>query len=152
MDHVGALNEVKKAIPGATFAIHQEDAPFLTRRGLMGAFLGTPGPPADMMLHGGETLKAGDLSFKVIHTPGHSPGGICLYGMDTLFSGDTLFRMGIGRYDFPGCSGQALLASIKEKLFLLPDDTVVYPGHGPQTTIGDEKRGNPFLTGAAELD
>jgi glyoxylase-like metal-dependent hydrolase (beta-lactamase superfamily II) len=101
--------------------------------------------PADRTLKGGEILDIGSLSFTVLHTPGHSPGGICLYGGGVVFSGDTLFNFGIGRYDFPGSSGQQLMDSIYTKLMVLPETTMVYPGHGPESTIGREKQGNPFL-------
>jgi glyoxylase-like metal-dependent hydrolase (beta-lactamase superfamily II) len=85
------------------------------------------------------------LSFTVLETPGHSPGGICLVGHGVVFTGDTLFRQGIGRYDFPGCSGRDLMSSIRRKLMVLPDATAVYPGHGPATSIGYERTSNPFL-------
>jgi len=81
----------------------------------------------------------------VLHTPGHSSGGISLAGHGVVFSGDTLFNLGIGRTDFPGCSEEQLLESIRTKLMTLPDDTIVLPGHGPQTTIGTERTRNPFL-------
>jgi glyoxylase-like metal-dependent hydrolase (beta-lactamase superfamily II) len=81
----------------------------------------------------------------VIHTPGHTPGGICLLGEGVLFTGDTLFNMSVGRSDFPGGSHRQLIGSIKDKLIPLDDDTKVYPGHGPASTIGAERRGNPFL-------
>jgi len=143
MDHVGAIGELKKTT-GAQFAIHEADAAFLSRRGFLFGGIGSSVQP-DLLLHGGETISAGSLSFKVLHTPGHSPGGICLVGDGVVFSGDTLFRSGIGRYDFPGASGRQLMDSIRTKLLSLPDDTVVYPGHGPQTTIGEERKSNPFL-------
>lgn len=144
MDHVGAIGELKK-VTGAQFAIHEADAAFLSRRGFLFGGIGSSVQP-DLLLHGGETISAGNLSFKVLHTPGHSPGGICLLGDGVVFSGDTLFRNGIGRYDFPGASGRQLLDSIRTKLLSLPDNTVVYPGHGPQTTIGEERESNPFLS------
>jgi glyoxylase-like metal-dependent hydrolase (beta-lactamase superfamily II) len=143
MDHVGAVAELKKAT-NAAFTIHEDDASALSRRGFLFGGIGGNIQP-DVLLHGDETIEAGGLILKVIHTPGHSPGGICLLGDGVLFSGDTLFRRGIGRYDFPGASGQQLIDSIRKRLFTLPDATVVYPGHGPQTTIGEEKLGNPFL-------
>lgn len=97
-----------------------------------------------------DKIELGQIQLEVIHTPGHTPGGICLWmhkpADNILFSGDTLFYRGIGRTDFPVADAEALLNSIKEKLFNLPDNTVVYPGHGPSTTIADEKRENPFLT------
>ena len=87
----------------------------------------------------------GQLRFRILHTPGHTPGGICLAGDGVLFSGDTLFAGSVGRTDFPGGSHATLMRSIKEKLMVLPDNTLVYPGHGPSTTIGEERAGNPFL-------
>jgi glyoxylase-like metal-dependent hydrolase (beta-lactamase superfamily II) len=102
-------------------------------------------PRPDRILKDGEHIDVGDLHFDVLHTPGHSSGGICLSGQRVVFSGDTLFNSGIGRTDFPGMSHERLIKSIREKLMVLPDETVVYPGHGPSTTIGDERRGNPFL-------
>jgi len=148
IDHVGAVNEVKEAT-GAQFAIHRDETEVLSRGGgFLSALLGIslPSPPQpDVLLQGGDNLGVGDLSFLVLHTPGHSPGGICLLGHGMVFSGDTLFYQSIGRFDFPGASGYQLLNSIHTKLMVLPDHTVVYPGHGPQTTIGDERRWNPFL-------
>jgi len=88
-----------------------------------------------------------DLHFTVLYTPGHSQDGISLVGHGVVFSGDTLFNFGIGRTDFPGCSHARLMDSIHKKLMTMPEDTVVYPGHGPQTTIGDERKMNPFLRG-----
>ena len=102
-------------------------------------------PEPDRTLMDGDVIEIDDLRFHVLYTPGHSADGICLYGHGILFSGDTLFNCGIGRTDFPGCSYQQLETSIRKKLYVLPDNTVVYPGHGPETTIGDEKRGNPFI-------
>jgi hydroxyacylglutathione hydrolase len=144
MDHIGAVSELKKAT-GAQFAIHEADAASISRRGFLFGGVGLNARP-DLLLRGGEIISVGGLSFKVLHTPGHSPGGICLAGDGVVFTGDTLFRGSIGRYDFPGASGRQLLDSIRTKLLSLPDSTVVYPGHGPQTTIGEEREGNPFLT------
>jgi glyoxylase-like metal-dependent hydrolase (beta-lactamase superfamily II) len=92
-----------------------------------------------------DIIKAGDLSLEVIHTPGHSPGGICLKAGDILFSGDTLFAGSVGRTDMPGGSGKQLDDSLKKLVAMLADGTIVYPGHGPSTTIGQEKEENPFL-------
>ena len=96
-------------------------------------------------LNEGDTVTVGNLSFQVIHTPGHTQGGICLYGYGIVFTGDTLFRLSIGRYDMPGGDGRQLLNMIAAKLMVLPEETVALPGHGPGTRIGDEKQGNPFL-------
>lgn len=92
-----------------------------------------------------QIIALDDFSLQVIHTPGHTPGGVCLKSDKAAFTGDTLFAAGIGRTDFPGASYEQLLKSIQEKLLVLPDDTIIYPGHGPCSTIGEEKRGNPFL-------
>ena len=134
-DHIGALEEVKRAT-GAVLAIHQNDAVDLP-----------DGLRAEILLKGGETLQVGDLRFLVLHTPGHSPGGICLYGHGVLFCGDTLFHYSVGRTDFPGGNARQLLDSIATKLLVLPENTIVYPGHESFTTIGEEKRNNPFLRG-----
>jgi len=142
-DHIGALSELKEAT-GAEICLHTAEADvFQTKRS---HFQQSP-PPPDRWLNGGDTLEIGALRFLVLHTPGHTPGGICLWGEGVLFSGDTLFNFGIGRYDFPGSSGAQLMDSLHTKLMALPDNTIVYPGHGPSTTIGTERRGNPFLTG-----
>ena len=131
-DHTGALEQLKRAT-GAPVAVHIADADSLPGMG-----------PNDRFLKGGENLTVGDLRFSVIHTPGHSPGGICFYGQDTLFCGDTLFNFSIGRTDLGGDYNQ-LMNSIFNKLMVLPDNTVVCPGHGPETTIGAERQLNPFL-------
>ncbi len=148
MDHIGALKEVKEAT-GAEVAIHTDDAKALHEQSLGRMFgLSYPSPPApDRLLKGGDSIDIGDLHFLVLHTPGHSPGGICLLGEGVVFSGDTLFNYGIGRHDLPGGSYNQLMNSIYTKLMILPDNTIVYPGHGPDTTIGTEHRGNPFLRG-----
>lgn len=100
---------------------------------------------ADCYVTDGEEIALGNEALKFIHTPGHSPGGMCLYTEGILVSGDTLFQGSVGRTDFPLCSTEDLMGSIKEKLFILPDETTVYPGHGPETTIGYEKKFNPFF-------
>jgi len=149
IDHVGALREVQEKT-SAQFAIHEAEKGLLLSGPMrMLTSLGispVKSPPRpDRMLRDGDRIGVGDLSFEVLHTPGHSAGGICLAGHGVVFSGDTLFNLGIGRTDFPGMSYERLMTSIREKLLVLPDETIVYPGHGPPTTIGDERRGNPFL-------
>jgi len=149
MDHVGALREVQERTD-AHFAVHEAEKGFvfsapmrmLTSVGIT-PFKSPPKP--DRLLKDGDHIDIGDLHFEVLYTPGHSSGGICLSGHGMVFSGDTLFNLGIGRTDFPGMSHDRLIKSIHEKLMILPDETIVYPGHGPSTTIGDERRGNPFL-------
>jgi hydroxyacylglutathione hydrolase len=152
IDHVGALKAVKEAT-GAEMAIHADDAKSLRGlRGLLQSVL-VPGlsyplpPPPERLLADGDSLDVSDLHFKVLHTPGHTPGGICLLGEGVVFSGDALFNYGIGRTDLPGGSYHRLVESIRTRLLVLPDETVVYPGHGPETTIGAERAGNPFLSG-----
>ena len=148
IDHTGALKEVKEAT-GAEVAIHGDDARSLRRQPLsiiFGLFYPTP-PPPDGLLKDGDSIDIGDLHFVVLHTPGHTPGGICLLGQGVVFSGDTLFNYSIGRTDLPGGSYSKLMNSIQTKLMTLPDNTVVYPGHGDETTIGAERRGNPYLQG-----
>ncbi|MFH1003618.1 MAG: MBL fold metallo-hydrolase [Chloroflexota bacterium] len=147
MDHIGGLTAVKEGT-GATVCAHAGDADFIQERPRRSVLTGAPYPtvpPVDRWLNGGDTLAVGNLSFTVLPTPGHSQGGICLLGHGVLFAGDTLFNYGIGRTDLPGGNYQQLMDSIHTKLMVLPDDTVVYPGHGPQTTIGAERRANPFL-------
>ncbi|MBN1862625.1 MAG: MBL fold metallo-hydrolase [Dehalococcoidales bacterium] len=151
IDHVGALKAVKEAT-GAEMAIHADDAKSL--RGLRGFLQSVlvPGlsypvpPPPERLLQDGDSLDVSDLHFQVLHTPGHTPGGICLLGEGVVFTGDTLFNCSIGRSDLPGGSYRQLIESIHTKLLVLPDNTVVYPGHGPETTIGAERAGNPFLS------
>jgi len=148
IDHIGALKEVKEAT-GAEVTIHTDEAQALQKQPLstlLGLAYPTPLPP-DRLLQDGDSMDIGDVHFLVLHTPGHSPGGICLLGQGVVFSGDTLFNYGIGRTDLPGGSHSQLMNSIHTKLMILPDNTVVYPGHGPETTIGTERRGNPFLHG-----
>ena len=152
IDHIGALREVKEAT-GAEVAIHVDEAKSLPKQGrslstLFVVGLSYKAPPSpDRLLKDGYSLDIGDLHFLVLHTPGHSPGGICLFGHETVFSGDTLFNYGIGRTDLSGGSSSQLMNSIHTRLMVLPDNTIVYPGHGPDTTIDAERRGNPFLRG-----
>ena len=148
IDHTGALKEVKEAT-GAEVVIHGDDAKSLKNQLVAIAFgLSYPTPPRpNRLLKGGESLDVGGMHFEVLHTPGHTSGGICLLGEGVVFSGDTLFNYGIGRTDLPGGSSSQLMNSIQTKLMTLPDNTVVYPGHGPDTTIGAERVGNPFLRG-----
>jgi hydroxyacylglutathione hydrolase len=148
-DHILAA-EALRLKTGASLAIHRDDAdalsdpPALFRYFSPGALRGLK---ADRLLEDGEMLHVGELVVQVLHTPGHSPGGIALWiaTEGIVFGGDTLFREGVGRTDFPGCSAEELLRSIRERLFALPDETVVYPGHGPATTIGHERRHNPWV-------
>ena len=148
-DHIGAVAGVKAAT-NAPFAIHRADVPFLKGSASWASQViqgyGPP-PTPDRLLSEGDILEIAGLSFRVLETPGHTPGGISLYGHGLVFTGDTLFQAGIGRYDLEGSDGRQLFASIFSKLLTLPDETVVLPGHGQQSTIGEEKRSNPFLRG-----
>jgi glyoxylase-like metal-dependent hydrolase (beta-lactamase superfamily II) len=110
-----------------------------------------PPPMVDSFLKDGELLKLGDGTIRVLHTPGHSLGSISLVGDGYVLTGDALFNQSIGRTDLPGGDLKTLMHSIRDRLFKLDDDTVVYPGHGPETTIGDEKLANPFVGDAARL-
>jgi hydroxyacylglutathione hydrolase len=142
-DHIGANAQLS-----APIYVHRLDAEFLSSpqlnlSGMFGCSVTSPLPAG--LLEQGQLLQAGSISLTVIHTPGHTPGGICLNAGDCIFTGDTLFAQGIGRTDIPGASQQDLLQSIKEKLFALPDEAAIYPGHGPASSIGKEKRNNPFI-------
>jgi glyoxylase-like metal-dependent hydrolase (beta-lactamase superfamily II) len=150
IDHVGGLSEVKKAT-GAVIAIHESEAPFLLKQPRLLDFMPPtpPSPPADRLLKDGDIITVGKLKFKVLHTPGHTSGGICLLGDGVVFTGDTLFNFSIGRADFPGSDYDQEMNSIRSKLMTLPDDVKVYPGHGPASTIGIERKGNPFINGTA---
>ncbi len=147
-DHLGATRYIKETT-GAGFAVHSAEANNLEHANYsqltaMDPTIKSP-PPADRLLQDGDSIEIGNLNFKVLHTPGHSPGGISIAGCGVVFSGDALFNMGIGRTDGPGCSYELLISSIRNKLLTLPDQTTVLPGHGPKTTIGYERRGNSFL-------
>lgn len=147
-DHVGANGKIKES-SGAPLLIHKGDSDFLTseENREMAAFYGVaPSPVADRLLSDGDIIKiCHDVSFKVIHTPGHSPGGICLLYNGFLFTGDTLFAGSVGRSDLPGGSHRDLISSIKNKLIVLDGSVKVFPGHGPPSTIGEEKEYNPFI-------
>jgi len=150
VDHVMGNEEMKRKT-GAKIIIHEEDAPLLTRipRSMLSMFGGKPSPPADQTVKDGDLIRVGGLTPKVLHTPGHSPGGICLHLNNVVFTGDTLFVGGVGRTDLPGGSWSLLLHSIETKLLTLPDATIVYPGHNygytPTSTIKNERLHNPQL-------
>jgi len=153
MDHTGALAEVKEAT-GAEVAIHASDAPYLRSDHPMTQMLSRSTkelPAPDRLLEDNDDIEIGDLHFQVLHTPGHTPGGISLLGEGVVFTGDTLFQFSIGRADFPGADYDEEINSIRTRLLTLPDDTTVYPGHGPDTTIGVERKVNPFLQDGAIL-
>ena len=135
---------------GAPILIHADDADYLrdSQLNIAGFFRKDgDGGEAAQLLHDGDTIQVGDLRFRVIHTPGHTPGGISLLLGNQLFCGDTLFQHSIGRTDFAGGDFDAIIDSIRNKLYPLGDDVTVYPGHGLLTTIGEEKKYNPFTRG-----
>ncbi len=147
-DHIGGVSEHLRDFPNAKVIAHEAEAEMLAnpeynvskdccRREISMS--------ADIYVKDKDTLKVGNMELTFIHTPGHSKGGMSIYTNGYLFSGDTLFCRSIGRTDFYGGDYRQIINSIKDKLFLLPDDTIVLPGHMGSTTIGDEKRGNPFV-------
>jgi glyoxylase-like metal-dependent hydrolase (beta-lactamase superfamily II) len=150
VDHT-AGNRAMYEATGAPIAIHEADAAGLTyaNPAMLEMFQAKPSPPASVLLKDGDRITFGKQSVEVIHTPGHSQGGICLYFPGYVLTGDTLFVGGVGRTDLPGGSYQVLQASIRNRLFTLPDDTIVLPGHNygfsPTSTIGREKRENMFV-------
>ena len=154
-DHVGGNAGLVKAT-GAPIAIHRIEAPLLKNMAAIGLGIGIPvenSPEATRILEEGDIIKVSGITMKVLHIPGHSPGSICLVieGTNKVVVGDVLFRLSIGRTDFPGGSFEALISGIKEKLYPLGDNIETYPGHGPPTTIGYERKYNPFLTGQVTL-
>lgn len=156
IDHVGGLSKLHQ-YTGAPVMMHRDDMPLYQGMDVQAAFLGVPAPELteiDQFLKEGDTLEWGSLAAQVIHTPGHTPGSVSLYlpnaGSITvidpqLFAGDTLFAGSIGRTDLWGGSMEQILGSLRGKLMELPDHTVVHPGHGHRTTIGEERQSNPFL-------
>ena len=148
LDHIMAVRALKEET-GAPFLLHQSDQELARQmpeqaRNLLGR-VEKPAPEPDGYLADGDDVEIPGISLKVLHTPGHTPGSICLYGHGMLFSGDTLFRQSIGRTDFPGGSFPQIMESIVSRLMTLPDETIVRPGHMEQTTIGAERRANPFV-------
>jgi len=146
-DHIGGNRQLREAT-GADLLIHAADQPLLQRAAQQAASYGLQSensPAATATFSDGELISVGDLQLKVLHTPGHSPGGVSLLCGEHLFCGDTLFAGSVGRTDLPGADHQTLINSIKKQLAGLPDATIVHPGHGPDSRIGDEKRYNPFL-------
>lgn len=146
-DHVGA-NKKLKEVTGADILIHPLDAPMLGQLAAAASawgFAAENSPPPDRQLEDGDLVSVGNIELKVLHTPGHTPGGISLYADGAVFVGDTLFAGSIGRTDFPGGDFDTLKRSIQQKLYTLPDAVVVYPGHMDTTSIGREKQTNPFV-------
>ncbi len=146
-DHIGGVAKLKEAT-NAKICIHKKDAPMLRSDDANFAkFAGMRVEPsvADEILAHNDELTVGDVRIRVLHTPGHTPGGVCYLVEDCLFTGDTLFRLSVGRWDFPGADGDELFASIKETLFALEGDYKVYPGHMDSTTLEVERNKNPFV-------
>ncbi|MCB7128693.1 MAG: MBL fold metallo-hydrolase [Candidatus Brocadiales bacterium] len=151
-DHVGATKKLKEELPSARFLIHKLDVELLDILKDQAGYFGCPEvekPHVDGYVADGDTISFDGIDLKVAHTPGHSSGGVCYLTDGKAFVGDTLFAGSVGRTDFPGCSAEELVNSIRGKLLPLGEDVVVYPGHGPSTTIGEEMRSNPFLTGSS---
>jgi hydroxyacylglutathione hydrolase len=153
-DHVLGVDGIRAALK-VPFLIHRDDLSMLESmqgrvRQIMG-FEVPPPPKVDSYLKDEDVLKLGEEKIRVLHTPGHSPGSISMSGEGYVLTGDALFNQSIGRTDLPGGDLKTLIHSIKERLFKLDDETVVYPGHGPETTIGDEKLANPFVGKAARF-
>jgi len=150
IDHIAGLIALRENYPAIKVCIHKLDATLLTEAehnlsALAGVSFKTK--PADLLIEQGSIIEQAGIKLEVFHTPGHTPGGICLYSKDEgiVFVGDTLFADSVGRTDFPGGSMTSLISAIKQKLLTLPDETVVYPGHGPATSIGREKMYNQYL-------
>jgi hydroxyacylglutathione hydrolase len=157
IDHVGGLSKLHK-YTGAPVMMHREDLPLYQAMDVQASFLGVMPPDVTevhQLLTDGDALQWGSLEVQVIHTPGHTPGSVSLYmpveagkitlAAPQLFAGDTLFAGSIGRTDLWGGSLEAILDSLRGKLMALPDETIVHPGHGPTTSIGEERQSNPFL-------
>ncbi len=148
-DHIDAVGCLKDKL-GAEVAIHKQDASCLrdsTKNLSYSMGMESIQPQADILLEHGDNIQVGDIDLMVIHTPGHSPGSISILGNGAVFTGDTLFNGSIGRTDLLGGDLDQIFRSIKERLLSLDDNTVVYPGHGPESTIGAERLTNPFLEG-----
>lgn len=146
-DHISA-NRIVKQATGAPILIHHADAELLTNPIIPPEEFGPveiDSPPADEYFHDGDSYNIGEVELGIIHTPGHSKGSICLLMQDRVLTGDTIFSGSIGRSDLPGGSEKELLESIRKKILTLPNTLLVFPGHGPATTIGEEKKSNPFL-------
>jgi hydroxyacylglutathione hydrolase len=148
VDHVGGLSELLEVFGPIPVAVHETERHVVTEGRPLRREFGASTPRAENVVNlvEGETFRAGSLAFEVLHTPGHSPGGVTLKIGDKLFTGDALFAGSIGRSDFSNSNAEELLLGINGKLLSQPDDHIVYSGHGPSTTIGRERKTNPFLT------
>lgn len=166
MDHVGGVAALKKRRPAAEIILHEADLPLYLGLPEQPAWVGIPRahwaalgfdyeapPPVDRYWQDGESYAVGDLSFRVVHCPGHTPGHVVLFEERErkVFVGDCLFAGSVGRTDLPGGSAEQLMDSLLNKIIPLGDDVVVYSGHGPETTLGRERRTNPFLTGGYQI-
>ncbi len=150
IDHVGGAMKLRQ-ITGAPILLNQNDYALLKMLDVQAAWVGMASPgkvEIDQSLAEGEKLRAGSLEATVLHTPGHTEGSVCLYfsAQQKLIAGDTLFAGSIGRTDLPGGSLEKIMSSLHQRVLALPDETIVVPGHGPLTTIGEERENNPFLT------
>ena len=154
IDHIAAVADIMDKYK-AEYAIHSADLVIIDsalNKSMLTMFPNFRQPPQpNKLLEQDDIIKIGGLEFTVISTPGHTPGSICLYGNGVVFTGDTLFQGSIGRYDFPGGDGCQIMSSIVDKIIALPPNTIVLPGHGPRSTIQNEKTQNPFLTGELHI-
>jgi glyoxylase-like metal-dependent hydrolase (beta-lactamase superfamily II) len=153
IDHIGGAAKLEE-LTGAPILMNKNDSPQLKLLDLQAAWVGMRAPQAtkiDQSIGDGDTVQAGELSASVMHTPGHTEGSVCLYfePQKKLIAGDTLFAGSIGRTDLPGGNFDKIMRSLHQRVLALPDETIVVPGHGPFTTIGNERETNPFLTGGA---
>jgi hydroxyacylglutathione hydrolase len=148
LDHIAGLHEMREAFGDVPIAVHEAERDVVEKGKPLRREFGPLATQLDniIALQEGENFRAGSVDLEVLHTPGHSPGGVTLKVNGYLFTGDALFAGSIGRSDFANSDGRALIDGIREKLLSLPDDMIVYSGHGPATTIGRERRVNPFLT------
>jgi len=150
-DHVGAVRTLRDRT-GARVHVHAEEVGRMRTANRQGGMFGlsVENPPApDVLVREGDVVVLGDQEFRVLHTPGHTPGHVTFLTGEMAFVGDLIFAGSIGRTDLPGGSFDDLIRAVREKIFTLPDRTVLFPGHGPATTVGEEKRSNPFFTGGA---
>lgn len=148
-DHVGAVAYLR-ARTGAPVHVHPDDAERMQSAGMQALMFGlrvAAPPPPDVLVRDGDEIGFCGVTFRVAHTPGHTPGCVCFLADGMAFVGDLIFAGSIGRTDLPGGDYETLISSVETKIFPLPEDTVVFPGHGPATTVGEEKRSNPFFTG-----
>ena len=154
IDHVLGVGRVREAT-GAPVYLHPGDRPLYDGLPEQASWFGLAAdvpPPPDRAFAAGDTVAVGGLAFSVRHTPGHSPGGVCLVGPGCAFVGDVIFKGSIGRTDLPGGDFDTLIASIVRELLVLPDATILYTGHGPETTVGAERRSNPYLSRVGAAD